>query len=90
MARKPMTDHDDDAPELDAAFFARARPAREVISPAAQANFKPLGRPKSTNPKQVVNLRLDPKVLDHFKAGGPGWQTRINDVLLEVVEHRKA
>jgi uncharacterized protein (DUF4415 family) len=28
-----------------------------------------------------VTLRLDTEVLEHFKAGGPGWQTRINAVL---------
>jgi uncharacterized protein (DUF4415 family) len=25
-------------------------------------------------------------VLEHFQAAGPGWQTRINDALLAVVE----
>lgn len=39
------------------------------------------GRPPKETPKAVVNIRLDPEVLDHFKAGGPGWQTRINDAL---------
>ncbi len=28
-----------------------------------------------------LTLRLDQDLLDHFKAGGPGWQTRINDAL---------
>lgn len=31
--------------------------------------------------KEMVTLRLDADVLDAFRAGGPGWQTRINDVL---------
>lgn len=31
--------------------------------------------------KQQVTLRLAPRVIDHFKASGAGWQTRINAVL---------
>jgi uncharacterized protein (DUF4415 family) len=39
------------------------------------------GRPKAANPKEAVSLRLSPKVLKHFRAGGRGWQTRINATL---------
>ena len=31
--------------------------------------------------KQLVSLRLSASVLDYFKATGPGWQTRIDDIL---------
>jgi uncharacterized protein (DUF4415 family) len=39
------------------------------------------GRPPSARPKEAVKLRLSPDVLDHYRAGGPGWQTRINATL---------
>jgi uncharacterized protein (DUF4415 family) len=39
------------------------------------------GRPKLREPKRVVNLRLSKRVVDTFRAGGPGWQTRINAAL---------
>ena len=39
------------------------------------------GRPKSPHTKRHVSLRLDPDVVDSFKADGPGWQVRINDAL---------
>jgi uncharacterized protein (DUF4415 family) len=39
------------------------------------------GRPRSPSPKQLVSLRLDREIVTHFKIDGPGWQTRINDVL---------
>jgi uncharacterized protein (DUF4415 family) len=39
------------------------------------------GRPKSDAPKIAVNLRLDRDVLEHFRAQGPGWQSRINETL---------
>lgn len=36
--------------------------------------------------KQGVFLRLDPDVLAWFKAGGPGYQTRINQALRAFVQ----
>ena len=39
------------------------------------------GRPKSAAPKVSATLRLDPDVLDSFRATGPGWQSRINAAL---------
>jgi uncharacterized protein (DUF4415 family) len=39
------------------------------------------GRPVSPSPKVSTTIRLDPQVLEYFKAKGPGWQTRINDIL---------
>ncbi len=40
--------------------------------------------------KKPLSLRLDADVLDWFKRGGEGYQTRINDVLREYVErHRR-
>ena len=37
-------------------------------------------------PKQMISLRLDPDVLDFFKAQGKGYQTRINAVLRAWME----
>jgi uncharacterized protein (DUF4415 family) len=39
------------------------------------------GRPKKLAPKEAVNIRLDPDVLARFRAGGRGWQSRINAAL---------
>jgi uncharacterized protein (DUF4415 family) len=33
------------------------------------------------NAKELVTLRIDRDVLDHFQEGGPGWQDRINEAL---------
>jgi uncharacterized protein (DUF4415 family) len=44
------------------------------------------GRPPSPNPKRQVTLRLDTDVIEHFTAGGPGWQTRINAALRRVAK----
>jgi uncharacterized protein (DUF4415 family) len=74
---------DSDSPILDEAWFAKARSAREVL-PAhvlAAAKRSP-GRPVGSN-KEATTIRFDRDVLDRFRAGGPGWQTRMNDALRE-------
>lgn len=78
--------NDADIPELTAEDFRRMRPAREVLreqfgEKIAARLLRPRGRPPKADPKAQVTLRLDAEVLQHFKAGGPGWQTRINAVL---------
>ena len=83
---------DEDNPLVDEAFFARARPASEVlreILPAevAEAALQPKrGRPQSAVTKTHVNLRLDPDVVAGFKARGKGWQTVLNGALREWLE----
>ena len=72
----------DNAPELTDDWF---READTFDGPKILRR----GRPKSESPKQAVSIRLSPEVLDFFKAGGKGWQSRIDAVLKEhVVKHR--
>ncbi len=73
---------DDENPLWTKGDFAKARPLDEIL---VEHGYPPIGRPKSANPKQAVNLRLDPEIVEHFKAGGKGWQTRINTVLKDFV-----
>ena len=39
------------------------------------------GRPKLQHPRQLLSLRLPPRVIASWKATGPGWQTRMAKVL---------
>jgi uncharacterized protein (DUF4415 family) len=68
----------DDAPELTQEWFdtADVYDGEKLIS---------RGRPKSLAPKKAISLRIDPEVLDKFKAEGPGWQRRMNDALRKAV-----
>ena len=43
-------------------------------APAQKASVLP-------NAKELVSLRIDRDVLEHFQAEGPGWQERINEAL---------
>jgi uncharacterized protein (DUF4415 family) len=59
----------------------------EIFSPEIAAEMlKPKGRPRKLQPKLHTNLRLSPEVIEYFKLTGPGWQTRIDDVLREWVK----
>lgn len=81
--REPV--FDDDNPEWTEEDFAKARPPEEFLPPEALALFKRGRGPQKAPTKQLVSLRLSPGVLERFKAGGPGWQTRIDGVLRDHV-----
>ena len=40
--------------------------------------------------KQIVTIRLDVDMLNWFKAAGPGYQTRINQILRDHMEAQRA
>ena len=88
MPRKPNPERlDNDAPEATDEWFAKARPAKDVLADlmgaeVAKEMLKPKrGRPPASRPKEHVNIRLDADILDAFKERGAGWQTRINMAL---------
>jgi uncharacterized protein (DUF4415 family) len=74
---------DEESPLWTDEDFARAIPFPEL---AKKMGWKVPGRPKAEVTKQPVSLRLDPEIIAHFKAGGEGWQTRINAVLSKHVK----
>lgn len=39
--------------------------------------------------KQRITIRLDEEIVEHFKQGGPGYQSRINDVLRAYVTSKR-
>ncbi len=55
-----------------------------LVRPAT-GTLKSIGRPPSPNPKQQVTLRLDPDVIEKFRATGKGWQSRINAELRKAL-----
>lgn len=50
----------------------------------ARAVVKKGGRPRSVNPRQLINLRLPADVVARWRATGPGWQTRMAERLTKV------
>jgi len=87
MAKKRKADNDD-IPEMTAADFARAKPARKAAPGVVAAMKRARGRPRLAQPKEHVTLRLDAAVVNAFKAQGPGWQRRINEALARLVARK--
>jgi uncharacterized protein (DUF4415 family) len=74
--------HADDAP-LRAAELKTARPAREAVPHIVEA-VRRRGRPRGES-KTLITLRLDKDLIATLRAGGEGWQTRINELLRAAV-----
>ncbi len=73
-----------DSPEWTDEEFARAKRGRDVLPPGFLAKRR--GRPPADETKEAISIRLDRDVIAAFKAGGDGWQSRMNDVLREAVK----
>jgi uncharacterized protein (DUF4415 family) len=91
----PLTDEEGEVRELTEADFALMRPAYEVLPPYLVELMREHRRrqgergPQKTPTKKLVSLRLDQDVLERARAGGPGWQTRINDILRDALLKQK-
>ena len=81
----------DEAPAWTNEQFDRAEVAigGKVVRPAQGTLTRPRGRPKKPDAKVHIHIRLSPNVLRHFRAGGPGWQTRIDEVLRRWVDRQR-
>ena len=65
----------DDAPDLSTGAW----PEKFARAPVRR------GRPPVARPKVATTIRLSPEVMDYFKAGGRGWQTRIDAALRDWI-----
>jgi uncharacterized protein (DUF4415 family) len=72
--RRPRT-LNDARTEAEAAF-------KKTTTKVPEAPAKPAARP---GVREMVSLRIDQDVLEHFQEGGPGWQDRINDALRKAI-----
>ena len=70
MARHPI----DSRQAAEKAFKAATTKPAEIAPKA----------PALPGVKELVSLRIDRDVLDHFQEAGAGWQERINDALRKV------
>lgn len=86
--RPPLTDDEGEVRELEAEDFEHFRPMREAHPQIVEAFERTRGQrgPQKTEVKDRIGLRLDHSIVEHFRATGPGWQGRINDVLSDYVK----
>ena len=87
--RRAIAEDPDAAPELTEEMMALARPAEEVF-PELVAAYRAGRGPQKKPTKVPVSIRLDPEVVDYFRATGEGWQSRINEALVEYIMQESA
>ena len=80
-AHEVLPEEYEDIPELTDEFFDRAE-----IRQGDKLIRRGSGRPPLEAPKKLIALRLDPDVIERFRATGPGWQSRINMILRDYLE----
>jgi uncharacterized protein (DUF4415 family) len=65
----------------------------DLSTPEWEAKFAAVkvkrGRPRSAAPKISTTIRIDADIVAAFRAGGRGWQSRINAALRERIEPRR-
>lgn len=71
-SHKPTASEYEELPELTEEMLKRGK-------------VKRAGRPVATNPRRQVTIRLQESVLAQWKASGPGWQTRMAELLSKRV-----
>lgn len=76
---KKNADHNN--PEWTKADFDKATQPESVLPAEVLAAF-PRTRGAQKAPKKVhLSIRLSPRVVEHYKATGPGWQARMDEDL---------
>ena len=68
-------------PDWDQAMDRNPEPVMSSKPPVASAS--------NNGVKQIVTIRLDVDMLEWFKGAGPGYQTRINQVLREHMDNQR-
>lgn len=82
-------DLDDEIVEFDESFFENARVViggkvvREATGTLTNRGRPPL--PEGTR-KESVSLRVSPDILCWLRSTGPGWQSRVEDMLRERMD----
>ncbi|HET8598275.1 MAG TPA: BrnA antitoxin family protein [Castellaniella sp.] len=61
----------------------------DELPPSLQRKLRGQRGPQKAPRKIQTAVRYDADILDAFKAGGPGWQTRMNDALREWLHGRE-
>jgi uncharacterized protein (DUF4415 family) len=73
-------------PEWTKADFRRAKkfPAGVRLKDLSRTERARILPKRKTRPQVTVSIRLSPSVAKHFKAKGPGWQSRISAALRKI------
>lgn len=88
MSKQPNPELiDDENPEWTEEETRRSMPF-STLPESLQAKMR--GRPKADVTKERITIRLSAEVVERFRRGGRGWQTRMNDALKEWLDSHSA
>lgn len=77
-----------DNPKLTDDELAEMRPVREVPEVFNLLPKRGRGRPKLPDAKVNFTMRIDPALLEAYRATGDGWQVRMHDALSAAMHLR--
>lgn len=91
-SKRPLTDEeeaeiqgmitsDPDNPEITDAQVAGRKSFADAFPDMADTLKRSRGRPRLANAKEAVTLRLDPEIVERFKAKGDDWRSRMAEAL---------
>ena len=64
-------------------------PNDDAAVKAFWSTAKRVGRPRVTEKRPSLNMRIDADILEHLRGLGKGWQTRLNALLREDIASGK-
>lgn len=86
---------DDAASAIERIASACGLPLAEeasIVASSNQARLNPQSAPRRTGRpykdggrKEQVSIRLDPRIIEHYRSLGDGWQAKLNDDLLRLI-----
>lgn len=86
--KKPLIDADGELRELTREEIRKMRPAKDVLPEDVIRKMRGQRGPQKEPTKVPVSIRLSPEVIERFKAGGRGWQVRLDEALKQwIKEH---
>ncbi|HUG59394.1 MAG TPA: BrnA antitoxin family protein [Candidimonas sp.] len=56
---------------------------------ASKVTVRGPGRPKVSVRRQALTMRMDPDLLEHLRASGKGWQSRLHQLIQDAVSKGK-
>lgn len=66
---------------LSSQEISEMRPFADVFPDLAESIKRSRGRPAKEHPKTAVTLRIDPRVVARYQAGGDDWRARMVEAL---------
>lgn len=86
---KPFTNNEGEVRALTEKDLHLFQPTAELLPGLVSLQKNARGRPQKADKSVPKSIRLAPDVARHFETMGKGWQTRMNEVLRDLINSHK-